>query len=55
MWEKKINKIDDIYNNPAKFWRKITQMMGSNASNTNYSLDKRKMFQYNLDKYISDI
>ena len=39
MWDQKINKIDDIYNNPTKFWRKIAQMMGSNAPKTDYLLD----------------
>ena len=39
MCNQKINKIDNIYNNPAKFWRNIAMMMGISDSKTIYLLD----------------
>ena len=38
MWDQKINRTDNIYNNPAKFCGNIAMMMGGSASKTNYLL-----------------
>ena len=50
MWDQKIIKADNIYDNQAKFWRKVAMMMGSSTTEINYLLHNISEMFYPKEK-----
>ena len=41
VWNIRIKNLNDIYNNPAKFWKDVQKLMGGKAKGVPYIIDNR--------------
>ena len=41
VWNTRIKNLNDIYNNPAKFWKDVQKLMGGTAKGVPYIIDNR--------------
>ena len=41
VWNTRIKNLNDIYNNPAKFWKDVQRLMGGKAKSVPYIIDNR--------------